>query len=153
MPLSRRALVLAAASFLAVSLAHADAPATPDEAKALAERAAAHLKAVGLDKAIADFLDPKAGYIDRELFVIVYSPEGKVLCGYGVPALTGRDGTQLKDVNGKEFGKEIMTIGQNGGTGWVEYRMTNPLTKKVGLKRSYVIGVDGYTVFVGAYAS
>src|ERR1700753_91587 len=75
-------------------------PATPDEAKALAEKAAAHLREVGPEKAIADFNDPAAGFIDRELFVVVYGPDNKVVSGYGTPALNGKDATTLKDVEG-----------------------------------------------------
>jgi hypothetical protein len=33
----------------------------------------------------------------------------------------------------------------------VEYHMTNPSTKKVELKTSYIRRVDDYVVFVGAY--
>ena len=50
--------------------AHAE-PATPDEAKALAEKAAAHFRAVGPARACADFIDANAGFVDRELFVVV----------------------------------------------------------------------------------
>jgi len=158
MHLSRRTLVFAATSLVLlpsaarflIPSARAAAPATPDEAKAMVERAAAHLKEVGIDKAMADFNDPAAGYVDRELFVVIYGPDSRVLCAYGTSAMVGRDGTQFKDVSGKEFGKEIMALGRNGGSGWVEYHMTNPLTKKVGLKRSYVMGVGDYVLLVGA---
>lgn len=151
MRLSRRALALATTAFLLGPRAFAAAPASLDEAKALAEKAATHVKDVGIDKALADFNNPSGGYIDRELFVVVYGPDGKIVCSPGLPALLNRDASQLKDVNGKAFGKEIMTVGQNGGTGWVEYRMANPLTHKLAAKRSYVIGVGQYIVFVGAF--
>lgn len=60
----------------------------------------------------------------------------------------------MKDVEGKEFGKEIIDVAKSSGTGWVEYRMTNPVTRKVGLKRSWVIGMgDGYVLFVGAFGA
>ena len=61
--------------------------------------------------------------------------------------------TTLKDVEGKEFGKEIIALAKSQGSGWVEYRMTNPVTKKVGLKRSWVIGLGDYILFVGAFGS
>src|SRR5712671_5122120 len=50
------------------------------EAKAMAERAAAHLIAVGPEKAIADFEQPDGGYRDRDLFVVVYNPKHIVAC-------------------------------------------------------------------------
>jgi hypothetical protein len=36
----------------------------------------------------------------------------------------------MKDVEGKEFGKEIVELAKTKGSGWVEYRMTNAATKK-----------------------
>jgi hypothetical protein len=150
---SRRAFTLSGAAALVARPSYAAEPATPEEAKALAEKAAVHLKAVGPDKAIADFIDPAAGYIDRELFVVVYDPANKIQGSYGVPALRGKDATLMKDVEGKEFGKEIIAVAKSHGSGWVEYRMTNPATKKVGLKRSWVIESGDYVLFVGAFRS
>jgi cytochrome c len=153
MQLSRRSLALSVAACAVARGAHAADAATPDEAKALAERAVAHFKEAGPEKAIADFNDANGGYVDRELFVVVYDPEHKIQGSYGIPVLRGKDATTLKDVEGKEFGKEIIELAKTKGSGWVEYRMTNPVTKKVGLKRSWVIGVDDYVIFVGAFGS
>jgi cytochrome c len=153
MPLPRRLFVLCAASVLIARPGHAADPATPEEAKVLAEKAAAHFKAVGPEKAIADFNDAAGGYVDRELFVVVYDPENKVVGSYGIPALRGKDATALKDVAGKAFGQDIIALAKAQGSGWMEYRMTNPATKKVGLKRSWVIGIGDYVLFVGAFGT
>lgn len=133
--------------------ARAAPPATPDEAKALAEKAAAYMQKVGPEKAIADFNDPKGAFIDRELFVVVYSPDHKIVTSAGLPILLGKDATTLKDVEGHAFGQEIIALAKAQGRGWVDYRMTNPMTKKVGLKTSWVIQVGDYVVFVGAFKS
>jgi len=138
---------------LAAVSANAAERGTLDEAKALAERAAVHFKDVGPEKALADFAKPEGGYVDRDLFVVVYAIDGKILASYGVPALFGKDATTLKDVDGKEFGKEILTLGKSGNPGWVDYRMTNPATHKIEAKRSYVLKVGDYVLFVGAYQS
>ncbi|HTB43209.1 MAG TPA: cache domain-containing protein [Acetobacteraceae bacterium] len=146
-------LSLTLACILTASAARAADPATPDEAKALAEKAAAHMAAVGPDKAIADFNDANGGFVDRELFVVVYTPDNKIVGSYGVPVLRGKDATTLKDVEGREFGKDIIALAKSQGSGWVDYRMTNPATKKVGLKTSWVIRVGDYILFVGAFKS
>jgi signal transduction histidine kinase len=155
MQLTRRTLArFATAVALTTRTAHAAEPATPEQAKALAERAAAHFKDVGPDKAIADFNDGSAGYVDRELFVVVYDPDHKIKGSYGIPALRDKDATLLKDVEGREFGKDIIALAKTQGSGWVEYRMTNPATHKVALKKSWVIGLSGdYILFVGAFGS
>lgn len=151
----RRSVVfgLALTGCFPAALVRAAGPATPDEAKTLVEKAAAHLAAVGPEKAIADFNDPAAGYIDRELFVVVYGPDGKILSSYGVPVLRGKDATMLKDVEGRPFGQEIIALAKSQGSGWIDYRMTNPATRKVGLKSSWVMRVGDYVVFAGAFKS
>jgi cytochrome c len=153
MPLPRRRLALCVAAACFARSARAADQATPEEAKALAERAATHFKEVGPEKAIADFNDANGGYVDRELFVVVYDPDHRIVGSYGVPVLRGKDATTLKDVEGREFGKDIIAIAKEKGTGWAEYRMTNPLTKKIALKKSWVIAIGDYVLFVGAFAS
>jgi cytochrome c len=122
---------------------------TPEEAQALVDRALLHMREVGTATAIKDFNDPKGGYNDRDLFVIVYDPNGMIMSG--VPALIGKNARALTDVTGKEFGKEIIGAAYTKDGSWVEYRMTNPATKKVELKTSYIRKFDDYVVFVGAY--
>jgi cytochrome c len=124
---------------------------TPEQAQALCDRALLHMRQVGAEAAIKDFNDPKAGYIDRDLFVIVYDPNGTIMTG--VPALIGKDARSLTDVTGKEFGKEIIDAAHTKDGSWVTYHMTNPATKKVEPKTSYIHRYDDYVVFVGAYTS
>lgn len=153
MSVTRRGLTVLLACLPIARTVHAAERATLEEAKAMAEKAAAHFRQVGPEKAMADFNDPAGGYIDRELFVAVYGPDGKLLCGPGVPGLVGRDATQFKDATGKEFGKAIFATAKSEGAGWVEYRMTNSVTKKVEPKKSWVIQVGDYVVFVGAFVT
>jgi cytochrome c len=129
----------------------ARAQGTPDEAKALAERAAAHMREVGPQQAIADFNDPNGGYDEGSLFVVTYDQQRKVVSSIGVRAYLGRDARRFVDDDGKEFGKAIIAMAETHGTGWVDYRMTNPATMKIELKSSYVVEVGGYVVLVGAY--
>ena len=125
---------------------------SPADAKAMAERAAAHMVAVGPEKAIVDFERPDGGYRDRDLFVVVYDPQHFVVCAPGNPNFVGRDATLFIDTDGKEFGKAIIATAQAPpNAGWVTYRMSSPLTHKVELKTSYVVEVGDYIVLVGAY--
>lgn len=144
------ALALALASFVALS-SQATAQGTPAEAQALAERAAAHMIAVGPAQALADFNDPNGKFVDRDLFVVTYDPDRKVVSSVFVKAYLGRDATRFVDADGTEFGNEIIATAEKLGRGWVQYRMTNPTTMKVELKSSYVIKVGDYILFVGAY--
>ena len=124
---------------------------TAAEAKALTEKAAAHLLRVGPEKALADFDDPAGGFRDRDLFVVVYNPQRIVVSAAGNPAFVGRDATLFKDTDGKEFGKEIIALATSAKAGWVEYRMNSPLSRKVEQKASYVVMAGDYIVLVGIY--
>lgn len=151
MRISRRLLLPMFGIVLFTGSSHAADRATLEEAKALADKAADYMASVGLEKAIVAFNDPSAGFIDRELFVNIIGPDHKLLCGHGVPVLVGRDTSTFKDADGKEFDNDIVALAKSKGSGWVEYRMTNPLTKKVERKSSWVRQVGEYVVFVGAY--
>jgi hypothetical protein len=145
--------LVAVTAFVAVSIAPSVAQerGTPEQAQALCDRAVLHMKEVGPETAIKDFNDPKGGYIDHDLFVIVYDPNATIMTG--VPALIGKNARSLTDVTGKEFGKDIIEAAHNKDGSWVEYHMTNPTTKKVELKTSYIRKFGDYVVFVGAYMS
>jgi cytochrome c len=71
MGLLNRVITLSFVAVLAAMPALADDRGTPEQAKALLEKAAVHFKDVGADKALSDFNDPQAGYQDRDLFIIV----------------------------------------------------------------------------------
>ncbi len=142
-------LLTLGATLLLAPAAWAAGQATPDEAKAMAIRAAAYLKSVGPDKAFAEF-DAKTGpWHDRDLYVSVTDSKG-VLVAYGDSAgLIGKSMLDLKDVDGKPFTREKLAI---TNTGWIEYKWRNPVTHAVEPKTQYVIHVDDYWVGVGAYA-
>src|SRR5579872_83194 len=80
--------------------AFAAGQATPDEAKALAIKAADYLKTAGPDKAFVDF-DAKdnSAWHDRDLYVTVQNNQG-VLVAHGTNAgLIGKNVLDLKDVD------------------------------------------------------
>jgi cytochrome c len=130
-------------------LAWAAGQATPDEAKAMAVKAAAYLQSVGPVKAFPEF-DAKDGpWRDRDLYVTVQNRQGVMVAHGTNPGLIGRSVLELKDVDGKPFNHEIHEIKD---AGWVTFKWQNPLTKAVEPKTMYVIRVGDYTVGVGAYA-
>jgi cytochrome c len=148
---ARKLIVSAALVIVSVVPGLTQQRGTLEQAKVLCDRAVLHMEQVGPENAIKDFNDPIGGFVDHDLFVIVYDP--KSIIRSGVPALVGKDARSLTDVTGKEFGKEIIAAAHKHDGSWVEYYMTNPNTKKVELKTSYIRLVGAYVVFVGAYKS
>lgn len=63
--------------------------------------------------------------------------------------MAGSNHLQLRDVNGKYFIQEMIEVAKTKGSGWVEYSWTNPLTKKLQTKVTYVKKVEGADVFIG----
>jgi methyl-accepting chemotaxis protein len=58
---------------------------------------------------------------------------------------------ESKDPDGKFFIKEIIHTAVASGSGWVDYKYSNPKTGKVEAKASYVELVDGMVVGCGIY--
>jgi hypothetical protein len=141
-------LVLAAVLLFA-PVVLAAGQATPDEAKAMAVKAAEYLKSVGPDKAFAEFSAKDGPWHDRDLYVSVQDSKGVMLAHGDSQALIGKPMADLKDVDGKPFIQEKLAVTD---TAWINYKWRNPVTKVVEPKTQYVIRVGDYLVGVGAYA-
>jgi cytochrome c len=128
---------------------HMAQAATLEEAKAMAEKAAAFMKANGKDKAIAEFNNASGQFVKGELYIIAQDYNGVMLANGGNPKLTGQNHFDVKDPNGKLFVKEMISVSKSKGSGWVEYSWTNPLAKKVQPKKTWVQKVEGMDLYVG----
>jgi cytochrome c len=155
---ARRAL--AALGLIAVLLSGAPAAAQPqcafalpEEAQALARRAAAFLARAGPVDAFPRFMDPGGGFFDRDLYVFVIDTSGRILVNGGFPELVGSDASGARDSRGRLFVQEMLRVTNEGGEGWVRYEWYNPCTGKLGRKVSYVKRVGRFIVGVGAYGT
>ncbi len=122
---------------------------TPEEAKALVEKAIAFYKANGKEKALAEFSNPRGLFVEGDLYIFAYNPEGTIIAHGGDPKLVGRDFIDVKDADGKYFAREFIKIGPEGG--WVDYKWTNYVTKKIEAKTAYLKRIDDVIIGCGAY--
>jgi signal transduction histidine kinase len=122
---------------------------TPEEAKALVERAIAFYKANGKEKALAEFSKPKGQFVKGDLYIFAFNPDGTIIAHGGDPKLVGQDFTGAQDADGKYFAREFIKIGPEGG--WVDYKWMNYITKKVAAKTAYLKRIDDVIVGCGAY--
>jgi signal transduction histidine kinase len=147
------------ASMLACAListtAHAQAAkGTKDEAVALVKKAVEHMKAVGKEKALADFSSGVAPFKDRDLYVLVYDGSGKCIAHGGNAKLIGKDLIDLKDADGFEIVKALVASAKNTPKGgWVSYRWPNAVTKVLEPKTTWVVGYEDLLVGVGVSAT
>ena len=125
---------------------------TREEAQALVERAVAFWKANGRDKAVTAFNDKQGPFVDRDLYIVAANLSDGVRIAHGAnPKMIGKSLNDFKDVDGKPYGLEILELARTKGTGWVDYKFANPVTKKVMDKASYVVRVADVVIFAGAY--
>jgi cytochrome c len=145
----RRSLLVLGAAMLLAPAAMADGHATPDDAKAMALKAAEYLKAVGPEKAFPEFSAKDGAWHDRDLYVTVLDSKGVTPANGINQGLIGKSLIDLKDVEGKPFVREMLAVTD---TNWVTYKWQNPLTKAVELKTTFDVRVGEYVVSVGTYA-
>jgi signal transduction histidine kinase len=141
---------LSATVLLAVA-GTAQAARTAGEAQALAEHAVAHIRDVGRDQAFADFSRPDGGFVDGELYVFCQDADGTVVAHGGNPKIVGRNMSGVVGPDGRYANVEINRLGLSQGSGWLEFRWPNPATKRIELKRAYVLKVDDHTVCGSGY--
>jgi signal transduction histidine kinase len=121
---------------------------TKEEAKAMAEKAAALVKE-NPQEAFKKFQAKDTGFIDRDLYVFVFDKEGKFIAHGTKPVLVGKGGMTMKDVTGFPFVEAFMKVKD---AGWVDYKWPDPAdNNKVKDKSSYIINTGDYVVGVGCY--
>jgi len=143
-----RIAVVAVMLFAGAALAPVRA-ATPDQAKALGNKAAALIASEGA-KAFATINDPHGPFVKGELYVVVLDRKGVVRAN-GMNKLIGMNMWNAKDPDGVLFTQKIVKLGTTAGTGWVDYKFTDPATNKIEPKKTWVHGVGKYVVLCGVY--
>ena len=122
--------------------------ATPEEAKAMAVKAAEYLRTAGPEKAFAEFTAKDSEWHDRDLYVSVEDAKSVLVAHGANPVLVGRSMIDLKDVDGNSISGQIQQVKD---TGWIHYKWQNPVTKAVEPKTAFEVRVGEYVVGVGAY--
>lgn len=126
------------------------AESSKDQAVALVKKAEAYLKANGKDKAFAEISNPKGQFIKGELYLFVQDFNGAMLAHGSNPKLAGKNLVNLKDPDGKFFVQEMIKTAKHG-SGWVDYKWNNPVTKKIEAKTSYIQPVGDIFIGCGIY--
>jgi cytochrome c len=143
----------AAAALLALTVGGANAQdkATAAEAEAMVKKAVAFLKQNGPEKAYSTFNDRKGPFTDRDLYIVVYTLDGKCLSHGANEKMIGKDMSEVQDVDGKYYMKDRMELAKTKQTFWQDYKFTNPVTKKIEPKQMYCAKVDSSVVCGGIY--
>lgn len=121
------------------------------EAQAMVDKGAAFLKAQGKEKALAEFSNPKGQFIDRDLYIIAYALDGTRLAHPYNAKLIGKSVADAVDFDGKPYGKEIVDLVKSKDKGWVDYKFTDPVTKKLADKSLFILKVGDIMLGCGIY--
>ena len=149
-----KSLALSVFALLMTSVAVAAEKGSKDEAVALVKKAAAYLRENGKEKAFAEFNKPDGPFVDRDLYIFAYSAsgDGTNLAHGANPKLIGKNLLDLRDADGKPIVKNFIEVANSkAGSGWVDYKWANPLTKAVESKTSYVEKVGDVILGSGVY--
>jgi signal transduction histidine kinase len=133
--------------------AQKDKKGTAAEATAMVDKAIAHIKKVGREKAFADFNTKTGAFVDRDLYVVVYDMKGKVLAHGANEKMIGKDLIDLRDNDGKYFVRErvdMMTKGADA-KGWQDYKFMNPVTRQIEPKSMYLRRHEDLIIGCGIY--
>ena len=121
---------------------------TAAEAEAMVPKALELIKSQGKDAAFTAFTSKAEGFVKDDLYIFVVQYDGLTVAHGGNDKLVGKNMKDLKDADGKLFIQAMIEKAQAGG-GWVDYKWTNPETKKVQDKSTYVQPVEGMDAFIG----
>ena len=125
--------------------------ATKDDATAMVAKAVAFVQAQGPEKAYAEFTNKNAAFVDRDLYVVVYSMDGKVLAHGANAKLVGKDMMDATDVDGKPYVKERLALAAKKADFWQDYKFVNPVTKKIEPKQMFCHPLPDTAVCAGIY--
>jgi cytochrome c len=143
--------VLAIAALAAGSAASAAEFATKDEAVAMVKLAVSFIKENGAAKAYGEISNKAGRFTDRDLYVVVYGLDGKVLAHGANEKLVGKDMIDAQDVDGKFFVKERTELARQKAEFWQDYKFVNPTNKKVEPKQMYCVRNEETAVCAGVY--
>ena len=132
------ALLLAGASVPALS-------ATPEEAKALCQEAAALVEFEG-EAAFPKISDQSGGFLQGELGVTVIDKKGVVRASY-LPKLIGVDTWEIVDPDGVKFGQDGIKLAETAGSGWLHFKNVNPVSRKIEPKVAWIQKAGDFVVF------
>ncbi len=140
-------LVLVCSTALAAAQDHG----TAEEAQAMVARAIAMFDEVGAQATMnAINHDPAPDFLDGDLYVFAYGPDGLISAHAVNQSLVGLPAAEFIDVDGKAFGEEISDRASADGV-WVDYKWVDPVSQETEQKSSWAVRHDSYIFGVGIY--
>lgn len=121
----------------AASIGAQEQRVTAKEAEAMVKKGVTYIKGNPRDTAMAEITNKKGMFIDRELYLTVYTMDGTAMAHGANEKFVGKNMIDLRDADGKEHIRERMELAKTKTTFWQDFKFTNPVTKKMEQKSMY----------------
>lgn len=121
----------------AVAIGAQEQRVTAKEAEAMVKKGVTYIKGNPRDTAMAEITNKKGMFIDRELYLTVYTMDGTAMAHGANEKFVGKNMIDLRDADGKEHIRERMELAKTKTTFWQDFKFTNPVTKKMEPKSMY----------------
>ena len=144
-------MLVVAAAVCAASVGAVEQRVTAKEAEAMVKKGVAYIKANPREKAMADITDKSGMFVDRELYLTVYTPDGTALAHGANAKFVGKNMIDLRDADGKEHIRERMEMAKTKTTFWQDFKFVNPVSKKMEPKQMYCERASDLIVCGGIY--
>ncbi|MDQ1262117.1 MAG: hypothetical protein QG575_1298 [Euryarchaeota archaeon] len=116
-------------------------PTSREELKTFVEEAYSHALVTGKNKALTEFMDLNSSWVRGDVYIFAQDFNGTALCLPYLPKEVGTNRVDIQNDQGVYINREMRAIAMNG-SGFYEYRWTNPITNQSEPKVSYVSRVD-----------
>jgi signal transduction histidine kinase len=121
------------------------------DAKQLVEKAKIFLQTVGKEIAFAEISKPTGAFVKDEKYLFVLDLNGIMLAHGENADFVGLDFNSVKDLEGRNFIREILETANEKGYGTVEYIWFHPLSRRYENKVVYFEKVDSIIICSGIY--
>ena len=115
------------------------------------EKAKSFFKNSGKRIAFAEFTNPNGAFVEDEMYIFVLNGKGTMLAHGVNEKFVGEEFIDLTDSDGKLFMKEIVDTANSEGSGWVQYKWFEAVTRKWLPKTVYFEKVDDVIICSGIY--
>ena len=122
-----------------------------DKVRHFVEEAVAFYKRMPKAIALAEFSSPQGRFIKGEQYVYVLDSTGVMIAHPVNESFVGQDFYYVTDFDGKSFIKEIVDTANAEGSGWMEYKWVDPVTKTEQPKIVYFKQTNGVIICSGIY--
>ena len=123
---------------------------TETEVEELVNKANVYCEKVGIEECSKAFTAKDPEFTKGDLYIFVSTFSGNLIAHGANASLIGKDLSKVKSPSGIFPGIEMGKIAKEKGSGWIEYKWSHPVTKKVADKRTYVKKFQNTEILIGS---